>query len=918
MRNVSTAYKQMLYQNKRKYENTLLITLANNTQLTVTNEHIMDSGFDIDDAVGEDGSFSALGSTIINSCDVTLYNNDEIYSDYDFKNAKVVVKTNLVGADSSDELQLGEYTVDEPTYGESTITLKLLDNMCQFDRDYASYNIYTSSTTIYDVVLDACTKCGVLYDSSLTNMPNKNFIVPSAPKDDTTYREVIGWCATIAGCFARCNSEGKLEFSWFNTDAFATEQANNTDGGIFDSASPYATGDNVDGGTFNPWNDPTSVDGGAFTENTGIHYIQTLNSQNIAVDDVVITGIQVIYDVETDGSNTSETQLRGTDDYVIEIKDNPFITADNYTSVLNFLAPQLIGLQFRPCDVSHPSDPTIEAGDVAYVWDAKGTQHNVLITRVSFNPTTPQEIVCGAESVGKNSSSRMSAITKALIKSQRQLNREKTLREQLEEDFQEQIVNGKGLYFTRVATGSSEIIYGHDKPLLADSKVVLKLSTAGIAMTGNYTGSDATTTWYGATFDGTWLTNIISTVDLFFDYAHGGTLSLGGNNNTNGTLIIYDANGNAIGVFDNTGANIIGNIVLKNDQIISRIGNTEYAYWNQVSGTILWRTDTGFSIKYLDSNDAVVSSYSIFPKSNYVSEQIFASEYWEKRVLVGSNVSSKFCRFRIDENGSLSYALDIYKPLEINATDIRITTTNTSATVTARGIHVDSMSLLSAHNGGVVEASVSGIRIGHKYSQSDGNGHLAEIWITQSYINIYGGEDYYILSNSTNALQIKGSSGSAVSISRTAQFIISSNKSLIINTNGEKINNKQIEFVSSSSIRYKHNIKQLSADRDAHKLLELPIVEFEWNDDHNLQYADMKGKVIPGIIAEDVAKIYPSAVIHDQETGEIESWDERRIIPGMLALIQEQDKKIKDQEAEIEDLKSRLEKLECAIMNIKR
>ena len=49
-----------------------------------------------------------------------------------------------------------------------------------------------------------------------------------------------------------------------------------------------------------------------------------------------------------------------------------------------------------------------------------------------------------------------------------------------------------------------------------------------------------------------------------------------------------------------------------------------------------------------------------------------------------------------------------------------------------------------------------------------------------------------------------------------------------------------------------------------------------------------------------------------------ESWDERRIIPGMLALIQEQDKKIKDQEAEIEDLKSRLEKLEHAIMNITR
>lgn len=943
MRNVSTAYKQMLYQNKRKYENTLLITLANNTQLTVTNEHIMDSGFDIDDAVGEDGSFSALGSTIINSCDVTLYNNDEIYSDYDFKNAKVVVKTNLVGADSSDELQLGEYTVDEPTYGESTITLKLLDNMCQFDRDYASYNIYTSSTTIYDVVLDACTKCGVLYDSSLTNMPNKNFIVPSAPKDDTTYREVIGWCATIAGCFARCNSEGKLEFSWFNTDAFATEQANNTDGGIFDSASPYATGDNVNGGTFNPWNDPTSVDGGAFTENTGIHYIQTLNSQNIAVDDVVITGIQVTYDVETDGSNTSETQLRGTDDYVIEIKDNPFITADNYTSVLNFLAPQLIGLQFRPCNVLHPSDPTIEAGDVAYVWDTKGAQHNVLITRVSFNPTAPQEIVCGAESVGKNSSSRMSAITKALIKSQRQLNREKTLREQLEEDFQEQIVNGKGLYFTRVATGSSEITYGHDKPLLADSKVVLKLSTAGIAMTGNYTGSDATTTWYGATFDGTWLANIISTMNLFFDYAHGGTLSLGGNNNTNGILNVYDANNSLIGHIDSNGMSIQGNFIAMdgNNTVFGGIGIVDWLQYYQVEGVVKWLTKYGFAIKYLNSSNNILTQYAIFPDNTNVEEQIYTQNYWKKMIDFGTGAIDKSASannyaFYMLSTGTLILRDDglafnasnypgnnalylnnltvtgianIYGGLGVaQGASVSFNGTSTINALTAKSANIDSSTVQNStvKNANITSEVVSATA--HRFYVTNGYNTAQQTYLI----------DIHIPGSGTRKIQLGNPASSTAEEQRTPALSLTGQSKLIGTSSSLKYNDTSIQMSSSSSIRYKHNIKQLSADRDAHKLLELPIVEFEWNDDHNLQYADMKGKVIPGIIAEDVAKIYPSAVIHDQETGEIESWDERRIIPGMLALIQEQDKKIKDQEAEIEDLKSRLEKLECAIMNIKR
>ena len=72
----------------------------------------------------------------------------------------------------------------------------------------------------------------------------------------------------------------------------------------------------------------------------------------------------------------------------------------------------------------------------------------------------------------------------------------------------------------------------------------------------------------------------------------------------------------------------------------------------------------------------------------------------------------------------------------------------------------------------------------------------------------------------------------------------------------------------------------------------------------------MKGKTLPGCIAEDVEEIYPAAAIHNAD-GEIENWDERRIIPGMLKLIQEQ-------HDEIEDLKARLEKLETIVEQLMR
>ena len=127
-----------------------------------------------------------------------------------------------------------------------------------------------------------------------------------------------------------------------------------------------------------------------------------------------------------------------------------------------------------------------------------------------------------------------------------------------------------------------------------------------------------------------------------------------------------------------------------------------------------------------------------------------------------------------------------------------------------------------------------------------------------------------------------------------------------LNNSVFRYKNRNVAIESSSSRRYKHSIRPIESEAlDPHKLLSLPIVQFEWNDDHPLQYDDMRGQTIPGIIAEDVEEIYPAATIHDAE-GRVESWDERRLIPGMLALIQDQDKKIKELEARLAKIEEML------------
>lgn len=143
-----------------------------------------------------------------------------------------------------------------------------------------------------------------------------------------------------------------------------------------------------------------------------------------------------------------------------------------------------------------------------------------------------------------------------------------------------------------------------------------------------------------------------------------------------------------------------------------------------------------------------------------------------------------------------------------------------------------------------------------------------------------------------------------ISVGYNGRCVVNQNATIEIWDNEGKINGQTIQTTSSSSKRYKHDItSDLDELLDPHRLYKLQTKQFVFNDDHKTQYPDMAGRNIPGFIAEEVAEIYPAAVIHDRETGEVESWDERRILPAMLSLIQEQKK-------EIDELKDRLEKLE--------
>lgn len=534
MINVSSNFRRKLAMDDRAYLEKVDLTLKDGTVLHLTNADIWGGSLSIDDSVGSDNSFTALGACVVNSLKFTINNIYDDFSDYDFMDAVAVVQIGLDDVNDGDPeyVDKGVFTVVDPTYNGSTISIVAHDNMSKFDKPYsASSLVYPAD--LDTIVRNLCYVCDVDLATSSLNFPRKDYVIPTRPSDEAvTCREVLSWCAIIAGCYARCNVDGDLELKWFDTDTFDTA-AESLDGGRFDNHDPnvYVTGDDADGGVFNPWvsGDGDAYDGGSFDYST-INLINSMYSQNISVDDVVITQVKVEVKVKSDTGEAIETYTEGQSGYTVKIAPNDFITTDNAQYIVGVLGTELIGLKFRKANVSHPSDPTIEAGDCAFVYDRKGNRYQILVTRTNFTVGSAQTTVCGADTPAKNSAARFSEATKSYVEIRHQLIEQKSEWEEAVEDLEEQIANAGGLYETQVQqTGGGVVTYLHNKPILAESDIQIQVSDVGVHVTAN--GTAQSPTWYGLDVNGVLIAAILNTIGINASWINSGQLVIKDQNN---------------------------------------------------------------------------------------------------------------------------------------------------------------------------------------------------------------------------------------------------------------------------------------------------------------------------------------------------------------------------------------------------
>lgn len=131
-------------------------------------------------------------------------------------------------------------------------------------------------------------------------------------------------------------------------------------------------------------------------------------------------------------------------------------------------------------------------------------------------------------------------------------------------------------------------------------------------------------------------------------------------------------------------------------------------------------------------------------------------------------------------------------------------------------------------------------------------------------------------------------------------------------------NNKMYYCPKGSSRRFKTDIEPVKdKELDPHRLYDVDIVQFKYKPSFYGLPDDTPMDTVIGFIAEDINKKYPCATEYDEETGAVNNWLERYIIPPMLSLIQEQHGEIEQLKSdnfalkgEVDILKQRLGKME--------
>lgn len=530
MINASTQLKEESLTN-RNYYVTANVTLSDGTTLKLEKKDFFLSGNSLVDSA-DSGDFP-VGVAIEKTASLSLVNDDGRFDNYNFNGARFVIFLNLQLSNKLEAIKRGTYVVSKKPATASEISLSLLDKMHNTDKTYDSNLSFPC--TVRELLSECCQQCNITLGDA--TFPNSNFQILQSPSN-TTYRAVIGMCAGIAGGNARIDENDLLRIVTFDkafTSAIIYDgetakdwtNGDDLDGGTL---NPWTTGTVIDGGTLNPWTTGTVIDGGTLSK-SDYHTLFSIQNLQYDVDDIVVTGVKYIED--------ESEYMSGREGYVITV-DNQLLSGNAQAGV-EAIGNQLIGLRMRPFSCDGIANGYVTFGDPVEFIDTKNRVFRSFVTDIEFVFGGSTTWSCNAKSAEEDASEFIGEQQAVVEQAKKDIEKKLSAYDIKLKQMNELAANTLGFFYTEeMQEDGSVITYRHDKPALADSKIIYKTGVDGF-----FLSVDGGQTWKaGFDSNGDAVLNILYAIGIQSEWIN--TRGFTAKDNKGNTTLRIDADTGAV------------------------------------------------------------------------------------------------------------------------------------------------------------------------------------------------------------------------------------------------------------------------------------------------------------------------------------------------------------------------------------
>lgn len=464
------------------------VVLADGSELLLDEDLFCATGCRI---VASPGTSSFPVGNLISRClTLAFHNYDGEFAQYDFMGAVVTLTASLeLDSDRTETISLGSFTVTEPeTYG-TTISIVAYDNGWKTDQVYTTALVFPVTAQV--LYRDCCSRCNFIQGSSAFR--NNDYLIMQKP-EGLTCRQIFGKLAMLAGGNAVISGNTVEIVSYADQSAGTVQE------------------------------------------------LTEVIKQKICTDPVTITGVTLTHgeDVYSVGSSV----------YALSLTNE--LTNGNESDAATRIGLALIGLTFRPFELTTPSYPIAEFADPCGIEDAYGT-YTSFITDIDFTFKGTTTIKCSADSPIRNSTKGNISDTPAIRQLRQLLIEEKSSRELAEAELADALAEKAGLFSTiETDQSGSSVYYFHDQPTLAASQIVWKMTREawGVSTNGGRTWNA------GMTVDGETIVNILQATGINADWI------------TAGSFEVTDGQGRSVFIADVD----TGSVYISGDRVF--VGNT--------------------------------------------------------------------------------------------------------------------------------------------------------------------------------------------------------------------------------------------------------------------------------------------------------------------------------------------------------